>query len=75
MAVRSAWGVFKARGMRGVDDRQQFYRSWYRAWDMQPQETPLKGWWAIPMAESKISGLFQAGGISSSRVIGSCGNR
>lgn len=64
--------MFKARGMRGVDDRQEFYRFWYNAWDMQSQEAPLKGWWAIPMAESKISGLFQAGGnlvLTSKRLL------
>lgn len=60
--VRSAWGVFKARGMRGVDDRGDFYRFWYHAWEPEPPESPLNGWWAIRYAESGLAALFPAGG-------------
>jgi hypothetical protein len=60
--VRSAWGVFKARRIRGVDDRGDFYRFWYHSWELEQGENPLKGWWAMPVVDSAIATVFQAGG-------------
>ena len=60
--TRSAWGVLKARGMRGVDDRGEFYRFWYHSWEIERPETPLQGWWAMPLPESRLATMFQIGG-------------
>jgi hypothetical protein len=60
--IRSAWGIIKARTMRGVDDRSDFYRFWYRAWELEPRENPVKGWWAIPIPKSRLAAGFQSGG-------------
>jgi hypothetical protein len=60
--IRSAWGIFKARAMRGTDDRSAFYRIWYRAWELESQEEPVKGWWAVPVPRSRLAAMFQSGG-------------
>jgi len=60
--TRSAWGVIKARTMRGADDRSDFYRFWYCAWELGPREEPVKGWWAIPVPKSRLAAMFQSGG-------------
>jgi len=60
--VRSAWTVFKARQMRGAEDRGDLYRFWYHSWQLQPGENPLKGWWAIKVVESGVAKVFPVGG-------------
>jgi hypothetical protein len=60
--TKSAWGVIKARSMRGADDRSDFYRFWYCAWELEPGEEPVKGWWAIPVPRSRLAFFAQSGG-------------
>jgi hypothetical protein len=60
--TKSAWGAIKARTMRGVDDRSDFYRLWYCAWELESREEPVKGWWAIPVPRSRLAAFFQSGG-------------
>ena len=70
--TKSAWGAIKARTMRGVDDRSDFYRFWYCAWELESWEEPVKGWWAIPVPRSRLAAFFQSGGnlvLTSKRLL------
>jgi hypothetical protein len=45
--MRTAWGVFRAARMTGLDDRDDSYRFWYAAVDLQPGEHPVASWKVI----------------------------
>jgi hypothetical protein len=45
--MRTAWGVFKAMKMTGIEDRGDFYRFWYNTVDLQPGEKLLASWKVI----------------------------
>jgi hypothetical protein len=42
--MRTAWGVFKAVQLTGMEDRDDFYRFWYNAVDLEPAEPILSSW-------------------------------
>lgn len=60
--MASMWGIVKARKMRGVDDRGATYQFWYLARELAADESPLAGWWAIAVRESKVAAFVQTGG-------------
>jgi hypothetical protein len=45
--MRTAWGVFRAVKMTGVDDRGDFYQFWYATVDLEEGERLVAGWKAV----------------------------
>jgi hypothetical protein len=60
--MRTAWGVFKAARMTGLDDRGDFYRFWYHAVDLGPDEEALESWKAMRVPGSTAEQFFVVGG-------------
>jgi hypothetical protein len=60
--MHTAWGVFKAVRMSGVDDRGEFYQFWYMAVDLQPGEMPLESWKAMRVPTTRAQHLAVVGG-------------
>lgn len=60
--MRTAWGVFKAIRMSGIDDRDDFYQFWYQAVDLQSGEVPLESWKAMRVPITLAQNLSVVGG-------------
>jgi hypothetical protein len=70
--MHTAWGVFKAYRMSGIEDRGEFYQAWYMAVDLQPGEVPLKSWKAMVVPATRARQLAVVGGnliLTSHRVL------
>jgi hypothetical protein len=70
--MHTAWGVFKAVRMSGIDDRGEFYQFWYMAVDLQPGEIPLDSWKAARVPTTRAQHFAVVGGnliLTNDRVL------
>lgn len=67
--MRSAWGVFRAIKMTGLDDRGGFYQFWYATVDLVPGERLVAAWKAIRTPASWMGAAFGNLLISDRRLI------
>lgn len=54
--MRTAWGMFRALRMTGLDDRGDFYQFWYAFVELEPGEQLVKSWRAFRDPRNLLGG-------------------